>query len=62
MPKYVKVRSFMSDDGETFFDQPMLPHLEVEEFSARFTGIYDANGDEYWHFPNPIGFEKELWD
>lgn len=62
MPKYIKIRSSWAED-ENHYDPPMLlPHLIVDESVGTFSGLLDKDGDELWHFPNAIGFEKELWD
>lgn len=36
-----------------------ITHLDVPEHVATCTGLLDANGDDIWRAPNPIGFNFE---
>lgn len=61
MPKYGKFKASWAED-ENHYDPPMLVNLTVFDNDPVWTGLYDKDGDPLYHFPNPIGFEKELWD
>lgn len=55
MTRYSRRRPRQCDD-DIMFDPPLIPHLEVSDHEPSFTGLLDANGDEIWRDPNPIGF------
>jgi hypothetical protein len=43
---------------DTWYADPGIPHIDVPEHKASFTGILDARGEEIWRGPNPMGFGR----
>jgi hypothetical protein len=40
-------------------EPPLLPSLSVDDHLAVFTGLLDAEGEEIWRTPNPMGFGRD---
>jgi hypothetical protein len=55
-PARAKVRQC---DEETYHDPSSVHHVEVFEREPRFTGLLNADGDELWWLPAPIGFCRD---
>jgi hypothetical protein len=51
-------RSFWVED-EHYGANTAITHVEVPDHVATHTGLLDANGDDIWRAPNPIGFRFE---
>lgn len=51
----------LRDDSNDYFDSPLLlNHLVVESaVHPHFTGVFDADGNPLYRFPNPIGFGRD---
>lgn len=59
MPRYVTRPSANGWVDDCVIETPMLPSLEACDFEPTFTGLLDADGDEIWRAPNPIGFGRD---
>ena len=55
-------RAVRACEEETYHDTSSVHHLEVFERGATFTGLLDADGDELWRLPSPIGFCRDEED
>ena len=59
MSRYIKrPRGWVSDP---LYDEDagLLPEITVPEHVAKFTGLLDADGDEIWKEPRPVGFGRD---
>jgi hypothetical protein len=55
---YVRVRVEKADlDWD--LDYPMLANLVVDNHTAEFTGLLDADGNPIVRMPRPIGFGRD---
>lgn len=41
---------------DEWYNDPLLPHVNVPDHEASFTGLLDSRGEEIWREPNPMGF------
>jgi hypothetical protein len=59
MSRYTKrPRAWVAD--QTFDNEfPLVADISVDEHVATFTGLLDADGDEIWIEPRPIGFGRD---
>lgn len=60
MSRYTKrPRAWVGIEDETYGEQALVADISVDEHVATFTGLLDANGDEIWIEPRPIGFGRD---
>lgn len=52
-PRSQRIRAEWDDDV------PLVPSLDVPDHEATFTGLLDADGDEIWREPRPVGFGRD---
>lgn len=53
---YAKPPISRSSGYEYWDDGPLTPELTIYESGERFSGLFDANGNELWKHKQPIGF------
>ena len=44
---------------DEWYTDPLVPHIDVPEHEASFTGLLDASGEEIWRGPRPVGFGRD---
>jgi hypothetical protein len=59
MTRYVRRPRSIRPRCEWDEDVPLVPHLDVPDHKASFTGLLDANGEEIWREPRPVGFGRD---
>ena len=45
---------------DTWYTDPVIPHLSVDDHEPSFTGLLDPKGEEIWRAPNEMGFHADL--
>ena len=55
-PKAAARSFWVEDECDNYSNRD---NIEVPDHVATFTGLLDANGDDIWRAPNPIGFSFE---
>jgi hypothetical protein len=55
-------RSRKTRADDYYYDPTAGVTIEVCDHEPRFTGLLDADGNEIWCEPNPIGFHHPLDD
>lgn len=57
MPRYfTRAKRVRSDDFDWSNDISRPCSLDVPDHEPTFTGLLDADGDEIWRAPRPMGF------
>lgn len=64
MPRYFRKPAHTSprlcdDDGEEWYEEPLISNVEVDDSEAIFTGLLDSDGSPIYRAPNPIGFGRD---